>query len=180
MNKKATPMTRIAAALMIALTAASFVHADIPSADPKQRSEQYAFRTLAAVIRNITELDAIVVADGPDKEKLVARKTQLQDLIQKQINDLNVETRHSFETQAAAQEASLNTQIQDAKDPAVKDDLQKKVKPYQSLRARFLQAMIEGCETLASNESEGKTRLIMSGLALGLAFAVGGLMYARR
>jgi hypothetical protein len=173
-------MKRLAAALMIALTSATFIHADVPSADPKQRTEAYALRTLVTVIREITELDAIVIVDGPDKGKLTTQKAELQAKIQTQINDLNTGARYTFETQAAAQEASLDAQIKDAKDPAVKSDLEKKVKPYKTLRDRFLQASIDGGDTLAEHDSERKSPLVFGGIALALAFASGGLIVARR
>ena len=164
------------------LIVSTVARADVPSADPEQGIKRIAARTLHDVIADINAMEKIVVADGADKDKQIAAKAELQNKIESRIKAMDAKRRQMFQKMAADQEAYIAKQADEATDTAKKAELLERLKPYKTLRERFLQAALNSDDGMAAApKKEGTSAaMIIAGLAMAMAFASAGLLYMRK
>ncbi len=177
-NDMKTALTFFSMVLIVSTVA----RADVPSADPEQGMKRIAARVLHDVIADINAMEEIVVADGADKDKQIAAKAELQNKIESRIKAMDAKQRQMFQKMAADQEAYIAKQADEATDTAKKAELLGRLKPYKTLRERFLQAALDSDDGMAAApKKEGTSAaMIIAGLAMAMAFASAGLLYMRK
>ncbi len=168
-------MKRTLAILSLLLFIAQQVRADVPPINPEERARRTVARVLAQVVTHVTALNKS--DDG-------AAKADFQKKIEASIKGLDAAQLKIFKELIADRESALNKLLDAAADQADKDKIQEQLKPYKTLRERFLQASVETDNGTASVQSNAvdlsRAAMLFAGLAMTLAFASAGIIYKRK